>query len=148
MIQTLGWSHVQATWVSSGHVNFTLTHRAPKKGHKLAELPGFFFLQIDIGVSKNRGTPKSSILIGFSIINHPFGVPLFLETPIFHLEQDPVVSFRDLSIKRCTWPPPNSHPCVPGTKASQGRGFEDGLWWVFHWLIHWFSWGVSPGLEA
>ena len=27
---------------------------------------------------KNRGTPKSSILIGFSIINHPF-----LDTPIF-----------------------------------------------------------------
>jgi len=24
-------------------------------------------------VSKNSGTPKSSILIGFSIINHPFG---------------------------------------------------------------------------
>ena len=23
-------------------------------------------------VSKNRGTPKSSILIGFSFINHPF----------------------------------------------------------------------------
>ena len=26
----------------------------------------------DLGVSKNSGTPKSSILIGFSIINHPF----------------------------------------------------------------------------
>ena len=26
--------------------------------------------------------PKSSILIGFSIINHPFWVPLFLETSI------------------------------------------------------------------
>ena len=26
----------------------------------------------DMGVSNNRGTPKSSILIGFSIINHPF----------------------------------------------------------------------------
>ena len=25
-----------------------------------------------LDVSKNRGTPKSSILIGFSIINHPF----------------------------------------------------------------------------
>ena len=25
-----------------------------------------------MGVSENRGTPKSSILIGFSIINHPF----------------------------------------------------------------------------
>jgi len=33
-------------------------------------------------VSENRGTPKSSILIGFSILNHSFGVPLFLETPI------------------------------------------------------------------
>ena len=29
-------------------------------------------------VSKNSGTPKSSILIGFSIINHPFwGTPIF-----------------------------------------------------------------------
>ena len=34
------------------------------------------------GVSKNSGTPKSSILIGFSIINHPLWVPLFLETPM------------------------------------------------------------------
>ena len=35
-----------------------------------------------VGVSLNGGTPKSSILIGFSIINHSIlGVPLFLETP-------------------------------------------------------------------
>ena len=34
-------------------------------------------------VSENNGTPKSSILIGFSIIfTIHFGVPLFLETPI------------------------------------------------------------------
>ena len=26
----------------------------------------------NMGVSENSGTPKSSILIGFSIINHPF----------------------------------------------------------------------------
>ena len=32
-----------------------------------------------MGVSKNNVTPKSSILIGFSIINHPFWGP----TPIF-----------------------------------------------------------------
>ena len=25
-----------------------------------------------MGISKNRGIPKSSILVGFSIINHPF----------------------------------------------------------------------------
>ena len=37
-------------------------------------------------VSENRGTPKSSILIGFSIINHPFWgfYPYFLETPYVH----------------------------------------------------------------
>ena len=34
-----------------------------------------------LGVSKNRGTPKSSILIGFSIINHPcWGIPIFGNT--------------------------------------------------------------------
>ena len=40
-----------------------------------------------MGVSENSGTPKSSILIGFSIINHPFwGYPYFLETPIWENE--------------------------------------------------------------
>ena len=40
--------------------------------------------QIYMGVSKNRGTPKSSILIGFSIMfTIHFGVSLFLETPIY-----------------------------------------------------------------
>ena len=35
-----------------------------------------------MGVSKNRGTPKSSILIGYSIINHPFwGYPYFWRHP-------------------------------------------------------------------
>jgi len=34
-----------------------------------------------LGASKNSGTPKSSILIGFSIINHPFwGTPIFGNT--------------------------------------------------------------------
>ena len=36
-----------------------------------------------MGVSKNRGAPKSSILIGFSIINHPFwGIPIFGNTHV------------------------------------------------------------------
>ena len=35
-----------------------------------------------MGVSKNRGTPKSSILIGFSITNHPFwGYPYCWKHP-------------------------------------------------------------------
>ena len=40
-----------------------------------------------LGVSKNRGgPPKSSILIGFSIINHPFWgfLPIFGNTLIYH----------------------------------------------------------------
>ena len=38
----------------------------------------------DMGVSKNRGTPKSSILIGVSIINHPFwGTSTFGNTHMF-----------------------------------------------------------------
>ena len=37
-----------------------------------------------MGVSKNTGTPKSSILIGFSIINHPFwGTIIFGNTLIY-----------------------------------------------------------------
>ena len=38
---------------------------------------------------KNSGTPKSSILIGFSIINHPFwGIPIFGNTHMFSMEND------------------------------------------------------------
>ena len=37
---------------------------------------------VHMGVSKNNDTPKLSILIGFSTINHYFGLPLFLETSI------------------------------------------------------------------
>ncbi len=37
-----------------------------------------------MGVSKNNGTPKSSILIGCSIINHPFwGTIIFGSTHIY-----------------------------------------------------------------
>ena len=38
----------------------------------------------DMDVSENSGTPKSSILIGFSIINHIFwGTPIFGNTHVF-----------------------------------------------------------------
>ena len=42
----------------------------------------YHLFQTKMGVSKNNGTPKSSILIGFSIINHPFwGTPIFWKHP-------------------------------------------------------------------
>ena len=43
-----------------------------------------------MGVSENYGTPKSSILIGFSIINHPFwgtSTPIFGNIHIYHRNQ-------------------------------------------------------------
>ena len=43
-----------------------------------------FFGDVHMGVSKNSGTPKSSILIGCSVINHPFwGTTIFGNTHIF-----------------------------------------------------------------
>ena len=48
--------------------------------------PGFQWkMNVYMGVSKNRGgPPKSSILIGFSIINHPFwGTPIFGNTHMY-----------------------------------------------------------------
>ena len=40
-------------------------------------------VDLDIDVSENSGTPKSSILIGVSIINHPFwGTTIFGNTHI------------------------------------------------------------------
>ena len=59
-----------------------------------------------MGVSKNRGTPKSSILIGFSIINHPFWVTIiFGNTDIKQSETDHlvgVVSFVDPWCQECS----------------------------------------------
>ena len=39
---------------------------------------GYAYTHVYMAVSENRGTPKSSILIGFSIINHPsWSTPIF-----------------------------------------------------------------------
>ena len=64
-----------------GHVRWELsmivsaTSRSPARkrtlGYEKNEKKPSMLLR-NVGVSKNRGTPKSSILIGFSIINHPF----------------------------------------------------------------------------
>ena len=41
------------------------------------------YIYIYMEVSENRGTPKSSILIGFSIVNHSFwGTPIFGNTHV------------------------------------------------------------------
>ena len=43
------------------------------------------YISLYLGGSKDNGTPKSSILMVFSIINHPFwGIPIFGNTHIWH----------------------------------------------------------------
>ena len=72
----------------------------------------------DMGVSKNSGTPKSSILIGFSIINHPFwGIPIFGNTHILPLP--PGLNFRYL-YRSYAFP-----PCFPNPIAQKNS-------WFFH----------------
>ena len=56
-----------------GGWTFTKTRRLKKK-----------VASVQMGLSKNNGTPKSSILTGFSIINHPFwGTTIFGNTQIY-----------------------------------------------------------------
>ena len=71
-----------------------------------------------MGVSENGGTPKSSILIGFSIINHPFwGTPIFGNTH---------VDLKQFSVKKSktpkTWGP--QWPAGRSLNSLQGR-FSD-----------------------
>ena len=79
----------------------------------LSQKKTWICFNINTEVSKNSGTPKSSILIGFSIINHPFwGTPIFGNThtkawvlstpethPLSHWDSEPKLSasWRKLS---------------------------------------------------
>ena len=69
-----------------------------------------------MGVSKNNGTPKSSIWIGFSIVNHPFWGTLFLETPTCYMSK---------KSKRRACPPYWSRACwTPCRLLNKGPSLE------------------------
>ena len=96
-----------------------------------------------MGVSKNRGgPPKSSILIGFSIINHPFwGTCIFGNTHVF-----PIVyqgAFQGYELSRhthqgaaSTW----SYATLHDTSVAIWGGFTP---WVSPDFFTWTPW-VSP----
>ena len=78
-----------------------------------------------MGVSKNNGTPKSSILIGFSIINHPFwGTPIFgnihIYTHIFTLE--PSNRFEKKT--------PSKSSTYPNQSSTYKQGHLESAWLV------------------
>ena len=91
---TVGDAPVATFCPSINHLFQLTQHKLPLK---MSDLSFSSTLHLNMGVSKNNGIPKSSILIECSIINHPFW-----DTPIFgntHYPQD--VAFSNLS-----FPPP------------------------------------------
>ncbi len=57
-------------------------------GHRKPRCLETFLFHFHMRVSKNRGTPKSSILIGVSLINHPFwGTPIFGNTHVLSVQK-------------------------------------------------------------
>ena len=95
-------------------------------------------------VSWNRGPPKSSILIGFSIINHQFWIPPFMETPIcsciFH-------HYVAIPFGKCPFSAATGYNMI-WTKAQLGSMdfmfSTSGGHPVVTWLIgHANNWGVS-----
>ena len=92
-----------------------------------------------MGVSKNTGTPKSSILIGFSIINHPFwGTTIFGDT---HIVPNPTTSKPILSDKlplppswaQAPWPS-SLDQC---TWQRRRKPKTNGVTWA---ITRWHSW--------
>ena len=65
---------------------------------------------VELDVSENSGTPKSSISIGFSIINHPFwGTPIFGNIQIIPCEMHNFTWFWRVDLGRCFSPRWNHH---------------------------------------
>ena len=88
-----------------------------------------------MGVSVNGGTPRSSILIGFSIMNHPFwGTPMFGNT---HIET------LDFLAQPDEWGFVKSDGCIwwlnPAPDCCAG-GLQ--ILWIWDFLVAtWYDWG-------
>ena len=103
-----------------------------------------FCKQIYECVSKNRGTPKSSILIGFSIINHPFwGYPHFFETLLWRCENPNMFSFPLLQ-QRSTGP--GGEPC--SSNFDVGSCSCSLLWHVNVKAYNFVSWWMSDAMPV
>ena len=96
------------------------------------------FTSKQAGVSKNSGTPKSSILIGFSIINHPFwGTLIFGNTQVVKMGawscHPPFPPSSDSCVHRFTGSSVISNLTRPFLKAA---GFNGGGWRVAPWSLN------------
>ena len=91
-------------------------------------------------VSENRGTPKSSILIRFSIINHPFwGTPIFGNTQIALTQRLRACHFF-LEKNSMSLPPGPFFSKVYSEKSSDfGSGIHRKII-IFCWFTLFFGW--------
>ena len=116
------------------------------------------FIMTHMQVSWNRGTPKSSILIGLPIINHPFGDPPFTEPPIsIHLIVQKKVQNHRLALEpwsSCSSHKQNTRWCPRFVNwfitPSKCRSTIDPIvrqlsYWV-HQLKH--QWTINPNFLA
>ena len=96
----------------------------------------------NMGVSWNRGTPKSSIFTGFSAINHPFGGTPFMETPIwFYIAYNIIVlilwivlhSFSGLRMCKATYFASN----MEASFKHSVEGYDTDLFGcIYHYVLH------------
>ena len=86
--QTTNPTPTHSSWIISKHADWCVVGKGPRvdktKGPaRMKKAISGKVTWYSLNVSKNRCTPKSSILMGFSIINHPFwGTPIFGNTPL------------------------------------------------------------------
>ena len=108
--------------VTSFSTRYSLNHHLDAKQSPLSPVDWSF---LQMGVSENSGTPKSCILIGFSIINHPFwGTSIFGNTKI---------ELQWLCDFSCFWdtiaasPEPESKPLIDYFQSGRYIYFRYGL---------------------
>ena len=90
------------------------------------------------------GTPKSSILIGFSIINHPFwGAPIFGNTQMVIHSHPPITI--SIAPRKYSMPGKPRFPSLPNTCSGLVFGVE--FWGVQSYLLMFGVWEKTRAIE-
>ena len=129
----------------NGHGTYTMLRRwLDTLNHHLRiwrSMPRYIYTYHHIDVSKNSGTPKSSISIRFSIINHPFwGTSIFgnihIYLPSIYILRHPTIScvfHRSFFFSSEFFSAPWSRPC-----SNVPTPYPQGLLRWLTWMVGWF----------
>ena len=110
------------------------------------ETSNIFYVHPYLDVSENSGTPKSSILIGFSTMNHPFwGTPIFGNTHLVktnpfwtHIffqmgwfKHQPVTNSWGKRDRQCSM-----IKCSSSIESMYGNKLKPKCRWIYHtWMV-------------